>query len=105
MGTFQAWIDKRRTAGKATGTTNHGLKVVRRILNLAASEWVDEHGLTWISAAPKLKLLPDVDKRKPYPLSWSEQTTLFKELPDHLADMALFAVNTGCGDQEVCNLH
>ncbi|MEZ5907814.1 MAG: hypothetical protein R3D31_03350 [Hyphomicrobiaceae bacterium] len=71
LGTFQVWIDKRRKAGKATGTINHGLKVVRRILNLAASEWVDEHGLTWISAAPKLKLLPDVEKRKPYPtITW-----------------------------------
>lgn len=99
LGTFQVWIDKRRKAGKATGTINHGLKVVRRILNLAASEWVDEHGLTWISAAPKLKLLPDVEKQKPYPLSWSEQTTLFRELPAHLADMALFAVNTGCRDR------
>lgn len=72
--------------------------------NLAASEWVDEHGLTWISSAPKLKLLPDVEKRKPYPLNWTEQAALFRELPDHLADMALFAVNTGCRDQEVCHL-
>ena len=37
-------------------------------------------------------------------MSWNEQTTLFKELPDHLAQMALFAVNTGCRDSEVCNL-
>jgi hypothetical protein len=26
------------------------------------------------------------------------------ELPSHLADMALFAVNTGCRDAEICNL-
>ena len=30
---------------------------------------------------------------------------LFKELPDHLAQMALFAVNTGCPDSEICKLH
>ncbi len=29
---------------------------------------------------------------------------LFKELPEHLAQMALFAVNTGCRDSEICNL-
>lgn len=29
---------------------------------------------------------------------------LFEALPDHLVDMALFAVNTGCRDSEVCNL-
>jgi integrase len=78
--------------------------VVRRILSLAASEWVDEHGLTWQHGAPKLKLLVDRSKRQPYPMSWSEQTALFRELPDYLAQMVLFAVNTGCRDQEVCAL-
>ena len=44
------------------------------------------------------------DARKPYPLSWDEQTRLFSELPVHLSRMALFKVNTGCRDQEVCQL-
>ena len=65
---------------------------------------MDEQGLTWLHAAPKIKLLPDNQKRQPYPLSWEEQTALFQELPDYLADMALFAVNTGCRDQEVVRL-
>lgn len=104
LGTLQPWIDRRRKSGRAAGTINHGIKVVRRILNLAASEWVDEHGLTWLHGAPKLKLLADRNKRQPYPMSWSEQTALFRELPDYLAQMALFAVNTGCRDQEVCAL-
>lgn len=29
---------------------------------------------------------------------------MFQELPDHLARMALFKVNTGCREQEVCGL-
>ena len=29
---------------------------------------------------------------------------MFRELPDYLAEMALFAVNTGCRDGEVCSL-
>ena len=29
---------------------------------------------------------------------------MFKELPKHLAQMALFGVNTGCRDAEVCAL-
>ena len=101
---LQPWIEQRRRQGKAVGTINHGLKIVRRILNLAASEWVDEHGLTWLLAAPKVKLLPDREKRAPYPLSWIEQRRLFNELPDYLEEMALFAVNTGCRDGEVCGL-
>ena len=43
-------------------------------------------------------------KRQPYPLNWDEQARLMKALPDHLAAMALFAVNTGCRDGEVCGL-
>ena len=91
-------------AGRAAGTINHGLKIVRRVLNLAAQEWMDEYGLTWLASAPKVKLLPDTHKRPPYPLNWEEQTKLFQRLPDHLAQMALFAVNTGCRDGEICKL-
>jgi integrase len=36
--------------------------------------------------------------------NWEEQERLFRELPPHVANMALFAVNTGCRDTEICNL-
>jgi integrase len=104
LGTLQPWIEKRRQQRRSAGTINHGLKIVRRILNLAATEWVDEHGLTWLAAPPKIRLLPDNQTRQPYPLNWSKQSLLFKALPDYLSHMALFAVNTGCRDQEVCTL-
>jgi integrase len=103
-GTLEPWIEHCRKEGLAVGTINHGLKVVRRILNLAAGEWVDDNGLTWLVAAPKIRLLPDTEKRQPHPLTWDEQARLFKELPSHLAEMALFAVNTGCRDSEICAL-
>jgi len=45
-----------------------------------------------------------VSSRKPYPLSWEEQSVLFAELPAHLQQMALFKVNTGTREQEVCKL-
>jgi len=104
MGMMQPFIDARRKSGIKTRTINHGLKIVRRIINLATSEWIDENGLSWLANAPKIKLLPEHDLRKPYPLSWEEQDKLFNELPPHLKKMALFAVNTGCRDQEVCQL-
>ena len=104
MGSLQAYILARRQQGVKTRTINYGLQLVRHILNLAASEWLDEHGLTWLATAPKIKLLVEMDKRKPYPLSWEEQDRLFKELPPHLLNMALFAVNTGCRDMEICKL-
>jgi integrase len=104
MGSLQPWIEHRRKDGVSAGTINHGLQIVRRIMNLAAGEWVDELGLTWLLTPPKIKLLPYDDKRPPYPLNWAEQERLFRELPDHLEAMALFAVNTGCRDSEICRL-
>ncbi len=103
-GVLAEFIRDRQQQGRTAGTINHALKVVRHILNLAATEWMDEHGLTWLPAAPKIKLLADHNKRRPYPLSWDEQDRLFRELPRHLGNMALFAVNTGCRDREICQL-
>jgi integrase len=104
MGTLQAFIAKRRQDGVKTKTVNSALAVVRRILNLSASEWMDEQGMTWLAAAPKIKLFAIHDARVPYPLTDEEQALLFQELPDHLARMALFKVNTGLREQEVCRL-
>ncbi len=104
MGTLQIFITARRAEGVKMRTINYGLQVVRRILNLAAGEWMDEFGLTWLAAAPKIKLQADHDKRKPYPLNWEEQERFFTALPLHLREIAIFLVNTGCRDGEVCNL-
>ena len=94
---------KRARAGKAVGTINKELATVRRILNLAARVWRDENGLSWLSAPPLIQMLPK-QGRKPYPLSWEEQGRLFGQLPDHLRQMALFKVNTGLRQNEVCQL-
>jgi len=73
-------------------------------LNLAASEWMDERGMTWLAHAPKIRLLRQDDQKAPYPLSPEEQVRLFKQLPFPLSKMALFKINTGCREQEVCGL-
>lgn len=104
MGSLQLFITARRGQGVKSKTINLALGVVRHILNLASTEWLDENSLTWIESAPKIKLLPRTDARAPYPLSWDEQTRLFSELPAHLWRMALFKVNTGTREQEVCQL-
>jgi integrase len=104
MGTLQTFIKTRREEGVKNRTINYALQTVRHILNLAAMEWIDEHDLTWLVTSPRIKLLPQLDARKPNPLSWAQQEKLFNELPDHLAKMALFKVNTGCRVQEVCSL-
>ena len=104
MGSLQTYIATRKKEGVKTRTINHGLKIVRRILNLAAGEWLDEHSLTWLASAPKIKLLPEYDSRQPRPLSWEEEARLMAELPEHLKLMAMFAVNTGSRDKEITGL-
>ncbi len=93
-----------RAAGQKPATVTRGLAVVRRILTLASRAWRDECGLTWLDTAPLITLLPLGEVRKPYPLSWDEQRLLFAEVPAHLARMALFKVNSGTREQEVCGL-
>ena len=104
MGTLRAYIDQGRKQGWKARTINMPLEVVRHVLNLAATEWLDEYGMTWLRSAPKIRLLPRNDAREPYPLSWDEQTKLFAALPEHLRMMCLFAVNTGLRNLEVCGL-
>lgn len=48
-------------------------------------------------------MLPE-HPRSPYPITWEEQDALFRELPPHLARMALFTINTGLRDSNVCGL-
>jgi integrase len=115
MGTLQPFIESRKSQEIKKKdctqpriikkrTINYALQVVRHILNLAASEWMDEYGMTRLAHAPKIKLLREDDKKEPYPLSSDEQVKFFAELPEYLAKMALFKVNTGCRDQEICGL-
>ena len=104
LGTLQPFIEARRKQGIKTKSINLALGVVRRILNLAARLWRDDNSLTWLETPPLIQMLPVTDARKPYPLSWEEQRKLFMALPDHLARMCLFKVNTGCREQEVCQL-
>ena len=104
MGTLTPYIQDRLRAKKKPATINRDMAVVRRVLNLAARLWRDEYGLTWLETPPLIQMLSNKEARKPYPLSWEEQRMLFGELPGHLERMALFKVNTGTREQEVCNL-
>ena len=103
--TLAPYIAARKKEGRANKTINLALGVVRRILNLAASTWRDENGKTWLEAAPKITVLPLIGhQRDPAPISWHQQRKLLPMLPDHLARMALFVLNTGVRDDVVCSL-
>lgn len=112
-GTLAKFIKDRKSGGKlkrtkdgvSNRTVNMALELVVRVLKLAAHKWRDEYGYTWLDKAPAIsKLDENIDRRPPYPATWEEQRFLMQELPDHLARMALFKVNTGTREKEVCYL-
>lgn len=103
--TLAPFITARLAAGRSHKTINLALGVVRRILNLASTSWRDEAGNTWLAQAPKITMLPLVGhQREPRPITWGEQRQLLPRLPDHLARMALFILNTGVRDDVACSL-
>jgi integrase len=105
-GTLKAFIDGETARGMAPKTINNAIGVVSAVLNRAARVWRTETGTPWLrQAPPRLSRLTTKGRQaKPYSLSWAEQDTLFRLLPRHLADAALFAMNTGCREQEICQL-
>lgn len=105
-GTLKGFVDHETGRGKAPKSVNNAIGVVSAVLNRAARVWRGEDGTPWLKQAPpRLSRLSTKGRQaKPYPLSWTEQDRLLKELPGHLSDAALFAVNTGCREQEVCQL-
>lgn len=91
--------------GVSNRTVNISIERVVRVLSLCARKWRDDERRPWLDSVPMLtKLEEKKSSRKPYPMSWPEQSILFGELPAHLQTMALFKVNTGTREQEVCKL-
>ncbi len=70
------------------GTTNRYLALIRAILRRACGEW------EWIDRVPRFKLFREAEGRI-RSLTPQEFDALRRELPTHLADMAVFSVATG----------
>ncbi len=102
--TLTQFVKARQRQDVSNRTINIALQRVVRILRLAANVWRDEHEMTWLDRAPHITVLPETNRRSAYPLSWEEQGYLLRALPAHLAKMALYKMNSGCREQEVCRL-
>lgn len=79
-------FDRERMSSPATA--NRYLALVRAILKRACDEW------EWLERVPKFKLFREAEGRV-RSLNPLEFQALLRELPPHLADMAIFAVATG----------
>ena len=102
--TLEPFIKDRLAQGTSATTINRTLEVVRTILNRAARSYRDADGRPWLDAMPPLITMLPENPRLPYPLTWKEQDELFRRLPTHLARMALFAINTGVRQSNLCGL-
>jgi len=81
----------------STGTTNRYLALIRAILRRACTEW------EWTERVPKFKMFKESEGRV-RSLTPHEFDGLCRELPEHLADMAMFAVATGLRQANVTGL-
>ena len=94
-------IDKitvaRKADGVANSTVNRVLEVVRAILRKAANEW------EWLDKAPYIRLMPEPTRRIRW-LTHEEATRLLAELPQHLAVMVRFSLETGLRKANVAGL-
>lgn len=101
--------DGKRKRASSYRTVNIALERIIHVLHLCQRTWAekspDGRRLPWLLVVPRItKLNEQKTARISYPLTWEEQRLLFSELPVHLQPMALFKVNTGCREQEVCKL-
>ena len=102
-GVLDEFIKTRKKAGITAGTLNRDLSIIKRVLKLCAELWRDENGRPWLDTAPML-IKVQGEKRRPRPIKSAEQEQLLKFMPDYLANMCLFMLNTGLRDQELCGL-
>jgi integrase len=87
----------RKAEGVANSTVNRTLEVVRAVLRRAADEW------DWISKAPRVRMLPEPKRRIRW-LTRDEADRLIAALPEHLAAMVRFSLETGLRRANVTGL-
>jgi len=102
--TLAPFVASRLAAGVSATTVNRSLEVVRTILHRAVRAYRDHDGRPWLAGLPPYITMLPTSPRPPFPLTWEEQDRLFPLLPAHLGRMALFTVNTGLRDSNVCGL-
>jgi len=97
----QEFIEKlagiKAKSGASNARVNRMLALVRAILNKAAKQW------GWINSAPLITMRKEANHR----ISWlthEDAARLIAELPEHLADMAIFSLATGLRQSNVKNL-
>ena len=113
---LEQYVRDRIKSGVTRTTINYALKTFNKIGRLATEEWRRKGGKPFIESFTRAYLIKEKEEsglvadfglkptKEPRPLFPDEQIVLFNELPAHLRPVFEFGVNTGCRDQELCNL-
>lgn len=89
--------EKKLKEGVKPATVNRMLEIVRAILRKAEREW------DWLERAPLIRMRKTDSKRIRW-LAQEEAGQLIRELPSHLAELALFSLVTGLRKSNVTQL-
>jgi integrase len=90
-------LSARKAGGVANATVNRTMEVVRAVLRKAANEW------EWLDRVPKVRMLPEPKRRVRW-LTRDEADRLVATLPEHLAAMGRFSLETGLRRSNVTGL-
>jgi len=89
--------EKKLKEGVKPATVNRMLEIIRAILRKAEREW------EWIDRAPVIRMFKEDTKRIRW-LTQDQAAMLIKELPEHLANLAIFSLATGLRQSNVTGL-
>jgi len=113
---LERYVRDRIASSVSRATINYALKTFNKIGRLAIEEWRRKGGKPFIESFTRAYLIKEKEEsglvadfglkptKEPRPLFPDEQIVLFNELPAHLRPVFEFGINTGCRDQELCNL-
>lgn len=88
---------ERKAEGVSNATVNRTMEVVRGVLRMAAFEW------EWFDRVPKVRMLPKAKRRIRW-ITRDESDRLIAAVPDHLAAMVRFSLETGLRRANVTGL-
>ena len=87
----------RMAEGVRNSSVNRVMEVVRAVLRKAAFEW------EWLDRAPRVRMLPEAKRRIRW-ITRDEAERLIAALPEHLAAMVRFSLETGLRRAKVTGL-
>ena len=89
--------DAKLAQGLSNATVNRTLELLRAILRKSVNDW------EWLERAPHIRMLREPTRRIRF-LTRDEAQRLLSALPEHLADMAAFSLQTGLRASNVTGL-